>query len=435
MQSINEVYVGKKASMLEIEKQLGKFRSKYMGEIFAVNMNTDIDLIKLNRLLEKEFGFSHCCIDINNDSSVNACTIPVGWRLDIKNKKGFFKSKDGFKYDPKDGFALYISVNTGVIFNPVYTDGEVLALLLHEIGHNFTGVGVKTVGIFDSVFCVVQFLEFFAMSLIKGDIARAVLSPFIFTNKGMDYMIEWNEEFNREYPMFSNFIDSVTFVFGVIRHAMDELGALNIIGTLTKPMQLIIGYLRGAIYHLITRFMAIGGISQGIRQMLTPIGYTDEKFADNFPTIYGYGPELVSCFGKAQYNERLFVDKAFNQIPVLSTFRNILSMPGEILLGFLDEHPMYPERIKDQFKYLEDEMKEKNVDPKMRKRISDDIKIMNKKFDELNSSKDKIRDPHIVRKAWYQFMVRQGTGDFKPGFWNLGGNKNVSTHVKDIKLK
>ena len=30
-----------------------------------------------------------------------------------------------------------------------------------------------------------------------------------------------------------------------------------------------------------------------------PTGYADEKFADSFPRMYGYGPELISGLAKA----------------------------------------------------------------------------------------------------------------------------------------
>ena len=57
-QVVNEVYFGETPGIKKLQDQLSKFRKKHTdpGNV-DIEINSDEDLLKLNRLFEEEFGF------------------------------------------------------------------------------------------------------------------------------------------------------------------------------------------------------------------------------------------------------------------------------------------------------------------------------------------------------------------------------------------
>ena len=75
MTYINEAYIGKTGPLLEIERQIGRLRAKYMGKTFGADeVNDDIELIKLNRMFEKFTGFNPFCLGVTTENVFNAYT-------------------------------------------------------------------------------------------------------------------------------------------------------------------------------------------------------------------------------------------------------------------------------------------------------------------------------------------------------------------------
>ena len=45
--------------------------------------------------------------------------------------------QNGYKFVPNNNFVLLVNIAYGLIADPQYTDAEIVAVILHEIGHNF----------------------------------------------------------------------------------------------------------------------------------------------------------------------------------------------------------------------------------------------------------------------------------------------------------
>lgn len=142
LQAINEVYFGKTKEILAIEKQLDLVRNKYMNRYLTnIFVNNDPDLLKLNRMIEDYFGFGCFSLNIINEPTINAFTIPIDFRLREggtgKIKSDLIVNKNTFKFEKSADYTCMVYIYSGIIFNSEFTTGEVMAMILHEIGHNF----------------------------------------------------------------------------------------------------------------------------------------------------------------------------------------------------------------------------------------------------------------------------------------------------------
>ena len=92
--SINEVYFGKTKELLEIESLIGVIREKYgpkKGDNIInkyvykgdrAKTNSSPEMLKINRLFEKAFGFESFFLMVIHLGTQNAMTMPVSGCLD-----------------------------------------------------------------------------------------------------------------------------------------------------------------------------------------------------------------------------------------------------------------------------------------------------------------------------------------------------------------
>ena len=117
---VNEAYVGKTKTLMEIEEQIGKIREN-LG--FFKSINSSKEVLALNRLLEKQFGPDIAAVKIYNSNSPNAYTMVIGKRFDIaENVKMsdmvMADKQNGYKFVPNNNFVLLVNIAYGLIADP-----------------------------------------------------------------------------------------------------------------------------------------------------------------------------------------------------------------------------------------------------------------------------------------------------------------------------
>ena len=148
-QILNEVYFGTSPQLESIIKQLGVYRNKLMIDsvfksyelLIRSNLkdcNRHPDLIKFNRMIEDFFGFNTFSLLVDSYSCENAYTFGVQYRANSDTRYRTKITKTGFRYDKDSDMCCFVYIFAGIIFNNNYTDREVMAIILHEIGHNFS---------------------------------------------------------------------------------------------------------------------------------------------------------------------------------------------------------------------------------------------------------------------------------------------------------
>ncbi len=148
---LNEVYFGKTESIQAIETQLDIFRKKYIDT--KNKPSNDKDLIKLNRMIEEQFGFGSFSLMIIFDPVPNASTMPIDYSFDFARKQNnYCVDATTYKFKKEYNYACIVIMTTGLIFNNYFTTEEIMACLLNELGHNFYSCLTEFNGILSSVY-------------------------------------------------------------------------------------------------------------------------------------------------------------------------------------------------------------------------------------------------------------------------------------------
>lgn len=154
----------------------------------------------------------------------------------------------------------------------------------------------------------------------------------------------------------------------------------------------------------------------------------DEKFADMFVAMYGYGTSTISKFTKSRINEFLY--------DYLQT-KNDLNKNIDLYKNY-DEHPNTYSRMRSQLLYLKDARKSKNLSDVKRRQLNADIKRVT---DNLKSFKTKPLDFEINQlKLSYYTYIRLVIYNINPNYDqytvedypNLFNIKNSNEFLKEI---
>jgi hypothetical protein len=337
-----EGYVGKTKNLVEIEKtfevMIKKYGSKDFFENARMKLNDCPEKKKIERLLEKEFGFASVDILIRPSALPNAMTLPMGYVLREGTGMPKAPTLHGQKwYDTSHTYMALLWMFTED-FNGQFTAGELTAMILHEVGHNFD-------------ITISHFLAdilFWSFCISHGDILTPIFRQPIFK-----FVME-----------IQKFIDSI-FPVRVILNTIEMYHKLySIVAGPFSVFQTILGIA----YRFVTE-----PISTPLN-MLT--GFGQEKFSDSFAVAYGYGPETISMMHKFDT-----IMMTTNKNAFIDTYTWIGRIAPTILLMLVDPHPECQTRAKLALEDLEKAANDRSIPPKMRAAIKRDYVAAKKTYD------------------------------------------------------
>ena len=388
---LDEVYIGKTKGLQVIEDELDSFRSRYMNNHFNTHINNDPQLIKINRMFEDEFGFDVFSLHIINLQEVNLFTLPVDYRVDVITQTPVV-SKSGFKFNKSAKYAIIVCVYSGAIFNPHFTTGEIMASILHEIGHNFFASLNRNNAVLADTYKSVN-LTLMLINLLYGNFGALVNAPLSF-NSFDNAVLKMMDDARKNKKLLALTTDMFQFVKSITSTG---------IGMFFK----IINVLSFNVFNSVLR--VVGAAKSAINPMTylqLCVGYRNERAADNFPTMYGYGSELSSFLRKVEESGNKpseFVNN-LSTIPVISAMFNCVGLIPTIIGTALDPHPAGISRTQDQLNLLKRELSTASIDPKMEKLIKADIAAIEKEMKALTDVSREFDDPDIARHIYYRYL-------------------------------
>ena len=394
---INEVYFGKSKELLDIENQLDIFRNKYMGKYMnSVGASSDPDLIKFNRMIEDFFGFGCCSIYLlySKDILMGAMNLPLSFRLDIVDaKKYLIVDKQHYKFDKKADIGCFIIIPTAVIFNTEFSTSEVFALILHEIGHVFYSALSDKNMILSNMYSIINIcMRILDVGLKLDDniMRNFVMAGGIIgnTNIGVKWITDFNNILNENHQIIKKTIEVIQILAtlpGVVYKFIDllTLGIFQILGLKNIPKKINFKLLK-------VLFM-----------------YNEERTGDNFATIYGYGPDIISIlqkFDNRDIKTPSNIINIYNKIPIISHIYSANYNISNIIFSIFDEHPTTISRAKDQIALLEYELNKTDIDPKTRKYLQRDIKVLKNKINTLIDLQGGIKNKNIIRNLYFKVL-------------------------------
>lgn len=383
-QPVNEVYFGDK-SLDSMLKLLGEIRTRHMKKaknMISKNINKDKDLNKLNKMFANKFGFKTFALDIMDYNAINAFTQPISYNYEVKDiNKYIITDKNGFRYDKKAKFSCMVCVFSGLFLNPNFSDREVMAVILHEIGHNFQTV------LDGDIKCIT-------------DATKAFKSGKFFTsNLFLDQLKSGNKEkLAKALAAKEEIKHPIRDMFKMFGYVGFEL--LNDISTFIVLPFSIYGQLIIATTQLMLNIL--------FPKLKGPSLYKQEQIADSFATMYGYGNDLITALSKFEFTTARESRQVYNKVPLLPQLMQLGLMAPTLLYEVFEEHPTLTDRLVNQVDMLERELEKKDLDPDMEKQIRSDLDELKKVRDEYMKAKLDINDPYMYRKAYLELIYEVG---------------------------
>lgn len=378
---INEVYFGE-SSISPLLNSFSRFRKKWMGKSFNLKMNYDKDLLNFNRLVEDTFGFYRFCVTIDPSYSLNAYMLNVGYlappQADINKiptHLRVIKNNKGFKFDKDAGITGMCVVLFGLLDNKEVTDREIIGIILHEIGHTFTYAVLNYDGY--SFPAKMQYSIGKVLDIIKSRLS-------IDKSEAVDDSVA-EVDLNKS---------GISGLLSNIKASVSKINPLNIVKNSVRSALSAAANMSGNRYHA---------------------GYTDEKFADTFAGMFGYGADVQSGLQKMyQYHyDKHYPKKTPNNIQIfLKVMKwNCLNHIA-FMLNLKDEHPDGLARIQVQIEYLQRELSKEGLDPLVKKELMMQLEMQKKLIDDfINYSSD--QDGAKAIRVYYTKLYEKYGGDIR----------------------
>ena len=415
-QQLLEVYFGENQNIKEMQNcitELRKIVRKNNNKFIALNTNKYVQ--KFNRLAEKEWGFKSFGLSITNSFVIDAYNLPVlyDYRMLTKKKKKNLLVSNGFKYKPEANYCACVYISRGLFTNENFTDREIFAVLLHEIGHNFS------TAISDNV-SILSFCKALTVVLECCLNFTRIFSVLITTNAGHEMNNYANSFINENFPKIKEFYEIAGSIF-------------NFFITLSSEMyNKILFNIPNLTISVISTILPINIVHSIIN---TITGYRDEKIADSFTTIYGYGPETASIHRKFQRHRGDLIDvsRSAKLTPLFASIIGLCDALTRLIIAPLDEHPAEISRITEQSKYLKKELEKEDLDPKVKKEILKQIQEIDKVIKDVTNLKDKNKY-NIFFNMINVMNMKLFKGDFRDKLYNRNSTYDDIERVYNRKM-
>ena len=364
-------------------RDLSKIRKEYKGKIRDAQKNVDAmssdEQRNANRSLEKAREELDKYSIKRSKEILITTTGGMGIPNAFTTKTDFIAAMQqqfneiGAKIDGSDGKLkwtndikpfTYIEVQLGLMTMRDITGGNILGIILHEVGHSFYQGSIVSraismvMSVLRTLMKMLKYIDYYATKLVVGGVSKSTLMSNA-------YNIAYSAIFNifNIYhsvmqvrisgkitellgPDVGQVVDIATMVGRTTLEMIDFFsvqGSERFKASLTNPMTLV-------------TFLGMDGLSE-------------EKFCDNFAAAHGYGPELADAFSKMGGVAPWSSDK--NKDSVLSNIRASIAFVNSIVSGLMhitDTHPTHESRPLFIIDFYKGELK-KTKDPKTRKYI------------------------------------------------------------------
>lgn len=399
---LNEVYFGRTNHLLNALDHLKKFRTRYAHgrKVFMAipGVENDKDWKEFINEIAKEFNMESLSMVILYTDDPNAFTILGNFRpYDAKCVKF---GKDGYKFTNEAHMNCVYAITAGMLFNNEYTDEEVLAVILHETGHNFQRYISNRMMSFDIIQNVISMILISYVSITTtGDLRYLVsktIGSAIYSNVGIGF---FNKTFN---DVISK--DDVRKFYSLVM----------IIANIPKNILFSIG---GALLPSVPNiYDIIDDIGSSIMKNLVNIsGHQGEVIGDKFAAYYGFGPELAVFFKKMETPSAMTgLGYYARKCPLYGHMIYFLSLPLQILNDIKDVHPNTADRVLNVSDALRHDLKmyKSQLNPKVVKQIESDLNRLEKNANRFDNASKDISNPSFLR-TFYNLFIEYIGGDLK----------------------
>ena len=395
----NEVYVGRKPELEHMCALMGEARALYMNNKVGAARKK---LSEIEPLVEDFFGFKSFSLDIDPDTDINAFTQPTVFSLMTDVNKALYTTNNGYKLKKEAKLAAISKITSGLFGNENFTDEEVFAIFLHEVGHSFVtrsplmDAQIKTIRAQQTTNL---FLELAIRMIIPPLAAAKAFEIFERTNLAKRINAEMNKA-AKKIPILNGInyrIDrGVTSLFSGISHFWDFITTVTGINTIT-----------GAVSNLIGKALKTNKNNEA-----RAFDRSNERLADDFVTTYGYGEQLSTALMKMQ--NRAYIKSSYvkfcDSVPIINKIYEFNRRLAYEYVWAIGAHPSSPDRILSIIENMEHDIKtSKDLSDKDKKALTEQLKATKKIAD------DTVKDLGEISKNKDAYLKSLNILGFKNG--------------------
>lgn len=349
---ITEAYKGKTPNLLKAEDALSKLIDSMKNDSLKDYTNSP-DNKSLENALCNQFGFKSVNISWKRfPSAMSNVYTMFNVNVLFGNSPGFVDSKTGY-YDKNHKHVLYIVADSNAVKNLGWSAQEYLAVLLHEIGHNFDSSPYMLIHL--SMLTISQ-LTSIMLDIIENKNVPVTLLPTIkqiasTTNSGrtiISSITAFIEKIKDQFPVLKKFMNGVKIIGSTLsRWAEKGISPLLILSTVPAYV------LFSPLLQLSSAFMR-----------------KNEQHADSFAVYYGYGDSLASALSRLE-TMNLNVDKVHS--PINKVLTDLALANRTIINGLCGIHGSQDTRIMDTILLIENEIKRGDYPPEVVAELKDQL--------------------------------------------------------------
>lgn len=426
---IREVYIGRIPEIEEMFQEFKKMRNEY--KMYKTKQNSK-NISSLEKMIEDMWGFKAFSLNIDPSSSPNAYTYPVAMSLDINPGDYIISNTKGYKYTKECNAASISYITKGLLTGQNFSDEEVFAIFLHEIGHSFVHRSPMIIAqqeIYKNTL-IMQILYQLFINIIAMNpmgVSKAITTYLMSTNGYKQLKAEF-DKLLKKIPLLRELNLTLDSAIGIIKSTIGDF--FYLITSITGINYLVNWITRQSYNNIEKKQFEISGHTQAYARSM-------ERLSDDFATMYGFGTYLSTGLIKMENpdNQGIFMNIT-HKIPLLGTFLKKQDSISIELNGLLGAHPSSPDRIlsildsmendlskdktlsakiKKELKYNIDKQKAiikdlKKDQPTVAKNKNEYIQMLTKTGLEIGSSEDfmekKYTDPEQLRKFYKDRKIR-----------------------------
>lgn len=386
---INEAYFGKTDALKELEEAIGALRADYS---FKRDYTATPEIKRIENAVMKQFNMEYFSFNIIPQNIPNAFTYTIGTRFDIAKEDQVSKyviadQKKGYKFKDGNGFVIIVAIYGGVLADPRFTDAEIVAIMLHEIGHNFADAISNDIKVGNYEY----YENYWKIVILR---AILILKPTLI--KDLKFYRDNQNEYQKKKK------ENEKPKGRLYAFTQYTLGKVRDIKFNTKMFirQLVKGIINSVVGpgYIWTNKKSTGDYNDDKKSIKSAAGRQNEVIADKFAAIYGYGPEQFSVLQKLDSTvfpaEEVIRSLPFGEVLYKNNVMNSLDYFKN------DVHPDIIQRCNTMIESLKFELKKKNLDPIMRKIIEKQLKEMEDLKAEYMKIAEDDSDVEVIIKTY-----------------------------------
>lgn len=349
----------------QIKKDFSPLSDRITKGDISVNLNMgELNDSPSNKLIEKMFkkifGVKEFVLTWITDGTSNAFTLPKSYQILDRNYK-----TDNKGHRTNNSLFVGVFMYTGLVTYADLDEKELIAIILHEIGHNF----------YPSVFNILsnisitlpQLSDPSLMSKIGNQLIGLGISDVFSLNRLITYGMSKVPSFmTKQYPFMNK-------VYATGKDIFDNYASLIPI----KPQYLLAAF-KGA-YKFVTKPFSILFL------------YNEEKHADSFADDYGYSQAGATGLEKLRLAENSMRTKVYYNTPGVNWLMDLVDVQWEFISRPFNGYPSEQNRIRTSLDRLKRNAKDPSIDPRTKKVLEKEIKAYEDYYynDYLSISSDK----------------------------------------------